>query len=1278
MNRYARIILSIFSVWFVLMPIKAQTKRHVKLRWTNAGDIPDTLAAKDITPFFPEEHLDWDGKTLYYVENLAGISVDTASLRISRLRYAPVSPALAEKFCLQNRPEKFEGHLTVLHGKSGVITVFRINTLAYINGSWQKLESFDWEFRSVSVRYRPHTRSVPVIGHSPWATGDWYRIETPESGIYKIDKAFLQSLGINVSRIDPRHIRIFGWGGQMLPLTNNSGFPQSIAEIAIEVRGESDGSFDDGDYILFYGRGLKGWNREYGTHNNLYTNHAYYYLQISDTRGKRITDAAVPTGNPVWSKNEYLASQFYETDSVNIVKLGREWYGNNFNFGQAVRTFDFDFRDRIVSRKIRFRVKLATDNPLQGRITIEANGIQAAAYNMPALSPVLQQNGIQAVKYIYTDSIQVPDENIHIRMVYDDNGYAAAKIFLDYIRVEAFCRLDVNGRSFAFSHPAQTNATEPVEYRLNNTDGLLAVWDITDPFNIKRYAANQSHSFTFKAPGGKHLYHTVTEDFKTPEIPEHSKVANSDLNWDTFYGSGRFVYPEYLLIAPGKYEEPSMRLVEFHRQNGITAYFAPLEEIYKHFGNGTQDIAAIRNYIRYVYMHAPAGESLRYVTFLGDASWDYKNLQITAEENTNIVPIYQSSESFSLVSSFATDDFFVSMDDNEGDLDNTQNIIDIAIGRIPASSLQEANALVDKILHYYDPSTFGHWHNSVTLVSDDADGPSHTWELGLITTSMAIARDIETYHPFINLKKIYLDAYPEEATSGGFRYPAAKRELLNAFEKGMLILNFIGHGNEYGWTHERIMNIPEIKSLRNYDKLPFVSTVTCEFGRFDNPETVSGGELFVLNRHGGAFQIITTTREISAASGMYMNKTLYRYLLGIDSGHFTHFRTPGEALMLAKQRYISLNKKVSLLGDPAMALHFPNPQIVITSVNGHGSDTLRALDHIRLEGEVRNASGQLLQNFNGTLSTVIFDKKKYLTTLNNDNVPGQNFTFSVLGASVFRGKTYVRSGRFNLEFIVPKDIRTQYGNGRISLYASENESLYKGVDTLIVIGGVNNSAPEDHTPPEIKLFMNDENFNDGDITGTNPFLLVKLADENGINTVGGVGHDIVAIIDENENEAVILNDFYEAESGTYQRGKIKYKYFDLEPGLHTVKVKAWDTYNNLAEAKLRFRVVEKQKLEIKHVLNYPNPFIDYTEFWFNHNRPYETLDVRVEVFSASGVLVWQTRNHVMTEGYLSREITWNGRDRFGQKIGKGVYFYRITVRTSDGKEVSKWEKLVKL
>ncbi|MGZ5255474.1 MAG: type IX secretion system sortase PorU, partial [Flavitalea sp.] len=481
-------------------------------------------------------------------------------------------------------------------------------------------------------------------------------------------------------------------------------------------------------------------------------------------------------------------------------------------------------------------------------------------------------------------------------------------------------------------------------------------------------------------------------------------------------------------------------------------------------------------------------------------------------------------------------------------------------------------------------------------------------------------------------------------------------------------------------AEEVILDQEIINSFNNSNRLPLFITATCDVAPHDNPLQKSIGENLLLREKNGGIALMTTTRLVFAFSNRIMNQQYLRTLLARNVNG--NYPTLGTAVQRSKNAvYASLgdvinNRKFTLLGDPALQIAFPKYQVVTTAINGKpiAADTLRALDKYELEGEVRDLNGNPIQDFNGTVYPVILEKPNEVRTLGND--PGSiPRSVVVQKNSIFRGKANVVNGKFKFSFVVPKDINYQFGNGKLSYYADNGREDGNGAETNWVIGGTG-TGNNDQDGPTIKAYLNDEKFISGGITNQQPLLLLKLADSSGINVLGtGIGHDLVAMLDNDPNQVFVLNDFYQSELNSFQKGSLRFQLPKLAEGAHTLTIRAWDVMNNSSELQVDFRIVADTEFRLEHVLNYPNPFTTNTNFWFDHNRPGEELRIHIQIFTVTGKLVKSIRNTIFSGGNRSNEVQWDGKDDFGAKLGRGVYIYTLRVETGDGKSARKIEKL---
>lgn len=660
---------------------------------------------------------------------------------------------------------------------------------------------------------------------------------------------------------------------------------------------------------------------------------------------------------------------------------------------------------------------------------------------------------------------------------------------------------------------------------------------------------------------------------------------------------------------------------------------------------------------------------------MGDASYDYRD---RLADNTNFVPAYENNISLDVLNTYASDDFFGFLENNE-DINSgiVINTLDIGIGRVPAKNHTEAKNFVDKVEAYSSTQSFGPWRNNLLFIADDEDQNLHLQDAETVSAAASSAA------PVFNQQKIYLDAFRQESGSGGSRYPQVNQAISNEVFNGVLIWNFNGHGGPARLTDETILDQDMVNTWSNANRLPLFITATCDFAPYDNPRINSLGENILLRPNTGAIALMTTTRVVFAFSNRIMNDNYLRFALQPDANG--KYRSLGDAVKDAKNftyqssADITNNRKFTLLGDPAMTLAFPLIQARPLRINGipvSQTDTMQATEKITIDGEVTDLQGNSLTDFNGTVYPTVFDKPRQVTTLGND--PGsQPVGFSVQTNQLFSGKATVTNGRFTFSFTVPKDINYQYGNGKISLYAENGTKDGTGFFAGFLVGGSASANNNDREGPVIKPYLNDERFVNGGLTNENPVLLLKLSDSSGVNTAGtGIGHDIVATLDNDNNRFFVLNDFYQGDQDSYQKGTVRFQMTGLEPGLHTLKIKAWDVLNNSNEVVLDFVVAKDEDLEISHVLNYPNPFTTNTQFWFEHNKPGQDLLVRVQIFTVAGRIIKMIERTINTAGNRSSELTWDGLDQYGQKIGRGVYLYKLSVIVPGKSRKEKIGKLV--
>ncbi len=1183
----------------------------------------------------------------------------------------------------------------VIEKKNAFVQISFIPIRKNASGSvFEKVVSFD-----VTISSQPSgaARRMEARYYAPasmLATGTWYKLGVVNDGIYKLTYQNLKDLGINVDGINPQNLRIYGNGGGMLPFANYLPRFDDLQENAIFFQGGNNGKFNPTDYVLFYGEGPTRWqhsasDNHYHHQVNWYSDTTYYFINADMGAGKRIQSQSSTSSSATETVTTFDDYAYHELDAENWLKSGRHWYGEVFDDVNNSFSFQFSFPNHVVSDSIYMQSDVwARSINLSSSFTLSANGGFLLSEGVPPVSD--DPFGTFAYPCSSGTSINFISNSdlLNVNLKYNPNlGNPQGQGWLNYLElnVQRSLAMASNAGQLQFRNASITGAGKIAEYSLGGATSSTQVWEITDPLNISNVVpeSNAGGIFNFRLPAD-----SIREFISFNGTVYYSPSLTGKIDNQNLHGLAQ---TDMIIVAHPNFMSAALRLAQFHRDHDkMTVLVVTPQQIYNEYSSGKQDVTAIRDFMKMFYDRSTSSSTLpKYLLLFGRGSYDPK---YRTPGNTNYIVCYESDVSNDPTTSYMSDDFFTFLDSTEGDWENgSTNLMDMSVGRLPAKTATEAEAMVDKIIHYATPGTFsngqicsngassslGDWRNSVAFVCDQGDNDIHFLQSETIDTY------VDTNYRDYNIDKMYTDSYKQVATPGGDRFPDCEAAIVQRVQRGALLINYIGHGGPVGWSASRILEVADITGWTNYNVLPAFMTATCEFSTADDPSITSAGELVLLNPQGGGIALFTTCRLAYSEANFELGQKFY-----------THFFNPignrmprmGEICMLTKNEYSSeQTRNFLLLGDPALTLAYPKWNVTTTTINGSPvtatsiPDTIKALQKVTIGGFVNDGKGKKLSNFNGVIYPTVYDKATTFYTLANNPSVSYVAPFKLQKSILYKGAVSVVNGEFSFTFVVPKDISYQYGFGRLSYYADDQTVDASGYFENFIIGGANSKAVISTKGPSVKLYMNDTTFVYGGLTDQNPSLYARISDSSGVSTVGnGIGHDITAQLDNDNTKIYVLNDYYQADLNSYQSGKVIYAFSGLTDGTHTITFKVWDVYNNSTEARLEFVVSSSTKLELTHVLNYPNPFTTNTRFFFEHNKPCMPFVVLIQIYTVSGKLVKTIRTDTECNGYRSDSIEWDGLDDFGDKIGRGVYVYHLKVHAADGSEADKFEKLVVL
>ncbi|WP_456298824.1 type IX secretion system sortase PorU [Chryseobacterium fluminis] len=1170
-----------------------------------------------------------------------------------------------------------------------------VSLLKRVNGRAQRLSSFEISESGSSIS----NFSTAKVGttNNPLSSGNFYKIKVDKSGIFKITAQFLSANGINPSSVNPKNFRVYGNGGIMLPEFNQDAKYSALQENAIQVVGEDDGVWNDGDYALFYAQGPDGYNlynndngngfkrsenrNDYSNNvKNIYEDFSYYYINFDKGPGKRVqaVDVNLPATPLITRYDDY---QVTNIDQKNLLKVGRIWVEDTpFT---SPKTITFNTKTPIQAGDVvRYRTQAIGFKSQQNSLEFNINNQNPITVVIPA-NTANSNYDFYLSRYAGTISNLSGTQitfNYKPNITVNPNG----TYYFDYVEVQYKQNLTFNGtqmnfRDFSLLSGSNTN----YGFSVSNASGMEQIWDVTDITNanrrVNKAAGNATFNFGYIAADQNFNNEFVAFKNDAAFSPQFvGRINNQNLS--------ALQNVDYLIITTPELMGQAQRMANYHQtKNNYNVQIVDTDKIYNEFGSGSRDLTAIRDFI--TKLNTPLG-TLKYVLIVGDASYDYKN---RISNNSNVVSSYESEDSADYINSFVTDDYIV-MTKPQTSASLSNNMPDVPIGRIPAANNTEAGNMIDKILAYYNnmpgqSTPFGEWRMKLDFVVDDDHDESPSNPVPFHTVMNNTLADVfeqpgSTLLREYNVRKLYLDAFQAQSTAGGQRYPQVNQAISNDIGNSLYLFYF-GHGGINGWAQERVLTTDEIQNANNYSnvysRFPFVSTITCEFTLWDEPATFSAGEQFMKLKQGGPATMITSSRAVGIGYGIDFTNLYTKEIFKLTGDDFN---TLGNAHLNAKKLKPgdSNHLKVNLLGDPAMKLSRPQRLMVIDNIETPVPGLIRGLDFVKVKGHINNPNGTINTTFNGRVVINIFDKRLNKKTLNNDgNLAVLNYTEE--GSAIVKASGTAVNGVFNVEFYVPKDINYAVGEGRILGYA-DNKNFDVFNNQAVQVGDINPNGINDNEPPKVKLYMNNTNFAEGGITDQNPTLLACVTDDTGINSTGsGIGHDITVYLDGQIINTVVLNDFYASGEGNgclspsladYQKGNVTYPFRNLAIGQHQLTFKVWDINNNSTTSTLNFEVKNEadQHLIINRPLNWPNPFTNKTYIQFEHNCD-DILDVNVQIYTITGKLVRTLSQPVVAEPFLQgfrtprQAIEWDGRDDFGSTVAKGTYIFKIFAKSQN-------------
>ena len=1098
---------------------------------------------------------------------------------------------------------------------------------------------------------------------SPLAKGKWAKVAVRKQGIFKLTGAQIRSLGFSLPIVSSQ-FQLFGLQPSLLIEQVPANPVLGLSETAIKVHDGGDGQIDEGDYILFYAEGPVKWNvdRQQKTLKHFtrsISDSVFYYVTIGNN-GKRMglqnTQAIV-----FENRNEFTQHLLFEKDSISFLNSGKTFWGLPMGAGvgkQSQLNFLVSTNSMNSASKIDcFAHVASTSYQVNGQFDFYWNDLLVHTTLLQPVSGMLFDDIAKEVTDTFTNkNIAVWPSKSTLKVNYTSANTSATG-WIDYLEIVLNKPVGFwQDSTLSFSIENDYQKGKIVNCKIQDIDASGIIWNVTNtenPLQISWQAAsNNTGSFLQQTDTALHFFAVKNNAFETPILL--GNVPNQDL----INLTGEI---NYIIVAAPAFVEHAKKYQQFQlKQFGRKVMVANAREIYNDYSGGQPTPIAIRNFLKHINNKAIQNnlKAPEYLLLLGMGNFNAKKMKLDEE-----LPVYENDNSTSILSSFSTDDFFSIL--NDGDDINNYNALQqlsLAVGRIPARSIADADTVMNKLIRYQSEKKGGAWENKITWIADDGDYNLHLQDAESIITNL------QTRTSFWNQEKIYLDLFPAVASTSGNAYPLANNNLQQSVQDGTLLINYTGHGNYLRLSEEGVVTAAQFDSWNNRDKLPLLVTASCNFAPYDQPNVNAiAWDAFMKNGK-GVIGLVAANRLVFAFSNKQINDLFIQQLLVDDA------QGNRSSIGLALQKAKNINWKLggdrvndfkfSVIGDPALVLNKPNLTINNPTVNGRAfknKDTLLAGSNFQIKGWVQQM-GVTQANFNGELTLTIYDAVKTKNTLANQS-SSMVVPIAVQTQVLFKGKSTIKNGVMSAGFILPIQISSISNPIRMELAASSGIQSAIQVFDSIYVKPNNIFTQIDTVGPQILAYINEPYFKQGDWSASNAIVYVRLKDSSGIQSSGNaLGRDLSIWIDNNPMP-IIFNNYFIADLDSYQSGTATISLPGLSVGKHTMIIKAWDLLGNGTKDTLLFEVPPSKTLLYKHPYNFPNPVQSNARFGFETNQIGKSLTVTLDLLNQNGQIQY-TRTTIGENSSTKYYMDWDGKTNAGSKLSPGVYFYRFTIQNN--------------